>query len=131
MSLPQRDSAFLADRGLEHRVSLEANMTCVVLSDYGLPHGYDREKSDLLVRLPPGFPDVPPDMWWFDPPVQRVDGSRVHATDAIEQHLGRAWQRWSRHFNAGQWKPETDSLESFLALIRRELERCATNAAAA
>lgn len=131
MSLPQRDSAYLTDRGHEYQVSVEANMTCVVLGDYELPHGYDREKSDLLLRLSPGFPDIPPDMWWFFPPVRRVDGSQVQATEVTEHHLGRTWQRWSRHFNAGQWRPEADSLESFLALIRRELERCATTAAAA
>ena len=33
------------------------------------------------------------------------------------------WQRWSRHFSHGQWRPGIDGLESYLALIRRDLER--------
>jgi hypothetical protein len=37
--------------------------------------------------------------------------------------VGRSWQRWSRHFAAGQWQSGIDGLESFLALVRRELER--------
>jgi Prokaryotic E2 family E len=127
MSLPQSDITFLTERGLEYSVSAEANMTCVVFPGYTLPPGYDRSRSDLLLRLSPGFPDVPPDMWWFNPQVRLADGRVVPATEVTEHHLGRPWQRWSRHFNAGQWRSGIDSLESFLALIRRELERCANN----
>src|SRR5437667_11858496 len=124
MTLPQTDLAHLAERRAEYSVAPEANMICVILKGYALPEGYDRPQADLLLRLNPGYPDVPPDMWWFDPPVRLADGRIVQATESIEQYLGRSWQRWSRHFSPGQWRPGTDCLESFLALIRRELERC-------
>ena len=124
MSIPQSDATRLVERGVQYAVSSEANMTCVLLPGYTLPAGYDRPQSDLLLRLNPGFPDVPPDMWWFDPPIRLADGRAVKATEATEHHLGRSWQRWSRHFNNGQWRSGIDSLESFLALIRKELERC-------
>lgn len=127
MTLPPSDITCLAERGIEYSVSAEANMTCVVFPGYKLPSGYNRATSDLLLRLQPGFPDVPPDMWWFNPAIRLADGRAVQATEVIERHLGKEWQRWSRHFNAGQWRSGVDSLESFLALIRRELERCAKN----
>jgi len=127
MSLPQPDVTCLAERGIEYTVSAEANMTCVLFPAYKLPSGYDHAASDLLLLLNPGFPDVPPDMWWFNPAIRLADGRVVPATEVNENHLGRIWQRWSRHFNAGQWRSGIDSLESFLALIRRELERCAKN----
>jgi hypothetical protein len=127
MSLPQADITCLSERGIPYSVSAEANMTCVVFPGYQLPPGYDRQASDLLLRLNPGFPDVPPDMWWFNPAIRLADGRLIQATEVTERHLGRTWQRWSRHFNAGQWRSGIDSLESFLALIRRELERCAKN----
>lgn len=125
MSLPPTDIAYFAERGIEPAVVSEANMTCVVLRAYRLPAGYAPTQSDLLLRLNPGYPDVHPDMWWFDPPLRLVDGRALEATDVTENHLGRTWQRWSRHFNSGQWKPGIDCLETFLALIRKELERCA------
>lgn len=100
-------------------------MTCVVFPGWRLPEGYDRQQVDLLVRLPSGYPDLPPDMWWFDPPVRLANGTTVPATEATEQHLGRTWQRWSRHFQPGQWKSGVDGLESYVALIREELTRCA------
>lgn len=124
MSLPQADLAHLAERGTAYEVTTEANMVCVVIRGFALPSGYDRPHSDLLLRLNPGYPDVPPDMWWFDPPVRLADGRAIQATDSIEHHLGRSWQRWSRHFAPGQWNSGIDCLETFLALIRKELARC-------
>jgi len=62
-------------------------------------------------------------MWWFDPPVRRRDGQPIRATEVIERYLGRSWQRWSRHLTKGQWRSGVDGLESFLALVRIELER--------
>jgi hypothetical protein len=124
MTLPQSDITCLTERGVEYTVTSEANMTCVVIRGYVLPTGYNCSQSDLLLRLNPGFPDVPPDMWWFDPPLRLTNGRTVPATEVTENHVGRQWQRWSRHFNPGQWRSGTDTLESFLALIRRELERC-------
>jgi len=125
MTLPSSEAAYLAARGIQHSVASEANMTCVIIQGYVLPPGYDQAQSDLLLRLSAGFPDIPPDMWWFCPAVRLRDGRTVQATEVVEHHLGRNWQRWSRHFNPGQWRSGTDSLESFLALIRKELERCA------
>jgi hypothetical protein len=124
MSLPQTDIDYLTERGLVYSVTTEANMTCILFPGYGLPSGYNHEKADLLIRLNPGYPDVPPDMWWFDPPIRLSGGGVVQATEATENHLGRSWQRWSRHFNNGQWQSGIDSLESYLALIHNELERC-------
>ncbi|HVA57605.1 MAG TPA: E2/UBC family protein [Gemmatimonadaceae bacterium] len=124
MTLPAIDLQYLGERIIEHRVAIEANMTCVVLAGFQVPLGYDRERADLLLRLNPGYPDVPPDMWWFDPPLRRADGRPIQAADTFENHLGRTWQRWSRHFSTGQWRSGIDTLESFVALIRRELVRC-------
>jgi hypothetical protein len=121
MPLPESDSAYLLDRGIVHQVAVDAGMTCLVFPAWKLPAGYDRESADLLVRLPAGYPDVPPDMWWFDPAIRLASGRVIKATEATEHHLGRSWQRWSRHFMAGQWKSGVDGLESFIALIRREL----------
>jgi hypothetical protein len=123
--LPPTDTKYLTDRAIKHSVSVEANMTCVLFPDFSLPAGFDRPQSNLLLRLSAGYPDVAPDMWWFDPPIRRADGQNIPATEVIENHLGRSWQRWSRHFAAGQWKSGVDGLENFMALVRRELEKSA------
>jgi len=119
--LPAFDLEFLGHKAPNHRISSEGGVICVVVPGYQLPRGFTQSASDLLLRLAPGYPDVPPDMWWFDPPVRRADGAQIPATQAQEGHLGRQWQRWSRHLLPGQWRSGIDSLESYFALIRREL----------
>ncbi len=104
-------------------------MTCVVVPEWPLPRGFDRSASDLLVRLSAGYPDVPPDMWWFSPAVHLANGADLPATSVVEVYLGRQWQRWSRHFNNGQWQSGIDGLASFLALIRQDLEYSVPKAA--
>ena len=123
MSLPKHDTEYLSERGIGHQISSEGSMTCIVLPHWQLPRGFNRESSDLLIMLSSGYPDVHPDMWWFDPPVHLADGTRPPNTNAVGTYLGRNWQRWSRHFSNGQWQSGVDGLESYLALIRQNLER--------
>jgi hypothetical protein len=123
--LPKNDLDCLAERAPGHVISSEGGITCVLIPNFPLGSGFDRSSADLLLRLSPGYPDVAPDMWWFNPPARRADGREIPATQAHERHLGREWQRWSRHLNPGQWRSGVDSLESFLAIVRNELRRAA------
>ena len=123
MTLPASDNEYLADRRIHHELSSDSGMTCLTFPEWPLPVGFDRASTDLLLRLPAGYPDVPPDMWWCEPAVQRADGQIIPATGVSENYLGRQWQRWSRHFQAGQWRSGIDGLESFIALIRSEFQK--------
>ena len=123
--LPTPDAAFLTERSFRYSTSVEGGMICVVVPRWTLPPGYTIQATDLLVRLPAGYPDLAPDMWWFDPAVLRADGREIPATQAIEHHLGRSWQRWSRHLGPEQWCSGVDGIGSFFTLIREELARCA------
>jgi Prokaryotic E2 family E len=66
-------------------------------------------------------------MWWFSPAVSIA--GQIPGTELTETYLGRSWQRWSRHFQPGQWQTGIDGIESFLALISCELDRWAKAAA--
>lgn len=129
--LPPEEIQHLNDLGLEHEIQSEAGMICVVIREYRLPAGYRPDVVDLLLRLPQGFPDVPPDMWWTVPTVQfAATGEQPPQTQLQETHLGRQWQRWSRHLTPGQWRPGRDSLQTFLRIIRTDLESGVVPAAA-
>lgn len=125
--LPSVDRIYLEEHFPEHTISNDRNMICVLLPNFELPPGFDQTQSDLLLRLPPGYPDVGPDMWWFDPEIRRVDRQLIQATDVSETHLGRRWQRWSRHLKPGQWCAGIDSIQSYLTLIRSDLESAVLN----
>lgn len=128
--LPPIDQDYLRARAPDSSVSFDGSMICVVIPSFPLPPGFNQDTADLLLRLSPGYPDVPPDMWWLYPSVCRVDGRPIAATNAQENHLGRTWQRWSRHLSPGQWRSGIDSLESYLALVRKELTSSAERIAA-
>jgi hypothetical protein len=123
--LPLIDQDYLKARAPDSAVSLDGGMICIVISSFPLPPGFTASSADLLLRLSPGYPDVPPDMWWFEPAVRRTDGRAIPATESQEFYLGRIWQRWSRHLNPGQWRSGIDSIESYLALVRKELDTAA------
>jgi hypothetical protein len=125
--LVEDDRRFLDGSGYRYDVVPEDGMTCVVLHDVRLPPGFDRETTDLLVRLPPAYPDAQPDMFWCDPPLKLGStGIEPIGTDIRENFVGRAWQRFSRHIAPGAWRPGQDNLQSWVRLIVEDLSRTAT-----
>ena len=128
--LPPTDTSFLAERGIAHSIHVDGGMTCVIFPGWRVPVGYRQSETDLLLRLAPGYPDLPPDMWWCEPALVLLDGTAPEATQVTESYLGRNWQRWSRHFmQPGQWKPGVDGLQSYLARVRAEMTRSARRTA--
>jgi Prokaryotic E2 family E len=122
--LLETDKEHLDELGLEYEVSSEGGLICVVIKEWPLPAGYDPARVDLLLRLPVGFPDAQPDMYWCDPPVRvTATGASPPATEVRETYLGRTWQRFSRHLPAGAWQSGRDNLSSYLALIRQGLAK--------
>lgn len=122
--LREQDRDHLEQLGLPFEAKVENGWLCVVIHEWPLPSGYNPSKTDLLLRLPPGFPDARPDMYWCDPPVTlAATGTYPLAAGQFEQYLGRRWQRFSRHLNPGHWIAGRDSIKSYLALIRGDLAR--------
>lgn len=128
--LPSFDQEYLDERFPAASVQSEKGMLCIIVPKLVLPPGFTVQEADLLLRLAQGYPDVAPDMWWFSPAIVRRDGATIAQTQVTEAHLGRQWQRWSRHLQPGQWRPGIDCLESYLALIRGELQLAAKGLAA-
>jgi hypothetical protein len=128
--LAPESEQFLQEKGFQYEVSEEQGMVCLVITNYRFPTGYTPTEVELLVRLPAQFPEVGPDMFWTTPTVRYANGTMPPAADNVENHLGRQWQRWSRHFSDSKWRPGTDDLRSYLTLIRSTLEReCLPHAA--
>lgn len=124
--LPVDDRAYLAEGFPRFIESVEGGMFCVVLPDFPLPERLTPIRADLLLRLAPGYPDVPPDMWWFKPGIHRSDGQPIPGTEATEKHLGNHWQRWSRHLQPHEWRPGVDSLRTFLAFVKTNVMSAAS-----
>ena len=94
----------------------------VVISNFSLPRSYAPQNVELLVKLPPLFPDAPPDMFWVRPAVTLQNGQLPRST-TNENLLGGTWQRFSWHLVDGAWKPGTSTLRDFMRCIRGRLLR--------
>lgn len=125
MKLPDTDQEFLERAGISHRVFEEGGMLNVELIDFPLPQGLNASHASILFRLSASYPDTPPDMWWVIPHLRPVTGATIPATEVIETHDGRSWQRWSRHLDPATWRSGVDGLESYVRLLRTELNQAA------
>lgn len=124
--LSEEDHQWLKGKGFDFEVvvSADGKITNLIIKNYPLPPGFDHDQTDLLVRLPAGFPDTPPDMFWVDPEIKlSKSGDRAPASAHFENYAGRRWQRFSRHLAPGAWRPGVDSLESWMHSIRALLAK--------
>ncbi len=124
MELPARDVKFLNERGFEWQVLPDPQGAAfVVVNGFNVAvGGFAPATIELMIRIPQQYPMTPLDMWYCDPPIRiAATGQFAAASEVMESHLGRQWQRFSRHLNGG-WRPGIDSLRSFFALIQRELQ---------
>lgn len=124
MQLPTRDTAFLNERGYRWELVPDpSGGACLLVRQFDVTGGgFSPSPTDLMVRIPPQYPMTTIDMWYCDPPIRHAaTGQFAPASEVTETHVGRNWQRFSRHLN-GTWRPGVDSLRSFFVLIQRELQ---------
>lgn len=117
--LPERDHAFLTGHHAGHRIVRDGGEVAVVLPDFQLPAGFSPRTVELLLLIPFGYPDSPLDMFWVSPHVTLHRA--VPAATSDEVHLGRTWQRFSRHLPPGTWRPGVDGIQSYLATVMKVL----------
>jgi Prokaryotic E2 family E/Multiubiquitin len=120
--LPELDEEYLTTKGM--RWSLPAAGFLLLEGIALAADKYDRSTVDLLIRVPGGYPTAALDMFYVSPELKLKGGGFPPAAEVFEDHLGRRWQRFSRHMNSGAclWRPGVDSLKTFLALVFGELQ---------
>lgn len=121
MALPEADRRYLDDHSIVTELVSDGPHTGVVLKQVQLPTGkFNHATADILVILPPGYPDVAPDMFFCDPWLTLVSAGRYPTcADVSHAFLGRNWQRWSRHNPA--WRPGIDGLHTMIKRIEHAL----------
>lgn len=120
--LPEIDEDYLTNKGFKWSLPQPGFLLFT-----GIPVSavkYDLSAVDLLIRIPGGYPTAALDMFYVSPELKLKGGGVPLASEVREVHLGRTWQRFSRHMNSGSclWRPGVDSLKTFLALVLAELQ---------
>jgi hypothetical protein len=85
---------------------------------------YTVPMCDVLVVIPPNYPQAGNDMFWTSPPLQRTNGAsipQVFPLGGSDNRFsnGREFCRWSRHWDPsspGAWRPGKDDI---LSIYRR------------
>lgn len=121
-ALPLADRRYVTEHSLNVEPICEGNQLGVTLRGYRLPAGvFNVDMVDLLILLPPSYPDSAPDMFNADPWLKVKYSDRYPvAADRAHSFAGRKWQRWSRHNN--EWRPGIDGLRTFLRRVNAALE---------
>ncbi len=100
------------------------NLDWLMFKHFPLPPGWDRGSTDILVLIPPGYPETPPDNFYV-PNGLRLQSGAVPGNFAEGQEvLGASWAQFSYH--AKTWIPTPDlwngdMLVTFMAAIERRL----------
>mgnify|MGYP005982699447 FL=1 len=107
------DERYLDEMEYIWETSQDGNSRWLILHDYKLPDGYNHSQINLALSITSGYPVNMLDMFYVYPPLARINGVSIPATEATVVIDGVLYQRWSRHRS---WDPDTDSVISQLAM---------------
>ncbi|MEO8608832.1 MAG: E2/UBC family protein [Chloroflexota bacterium] len=123
MPLPEPDEEFLRDKGYQWELQSAGNEQLLIFHNYALPTGkYTLEVVDLLVKIPAGYPTTNPDMFFLAQNVLKVDGTIPQSVTQTSINSG-TWNQWSRHYPPNTWRAGIDGLESYMLVVRKDLEK--------
>ena len=103
----------------------------LVFLDIKLQDGqYNVPACDILVVIPPNYPQAGNDMFWTHPRLHRTDGRPIPAVLDPGGGDNRIWKgrefcRWSRHWSPsspGGWRPGKDDIMSIYRRIEWALK---------
>jgi hypothetical protein len=121
--LPELDTDFLKEKGYSYELLSHGAALHLILKGFQLPaQHYIPEKVDLLIEIPPAYPNAPLDMFWTNPEVKLLNGGVPKTTESRADYHGRTWQRWSRHY-VTPWRPNVDGIKNFIRSIVTELQK--------
>jgi hypothetical protein len=121
--LPEFDQNYLNEKDFNFRTVSYNGKKGLIICDFVLPEGkYDRDKADLLILLPQGYPDISPDMFYLFPAVVLMPGKHTAKAANVKFNFeNKEWQRWSRHSPGPTWRPGIDGLHTYLKKVETAL----------
>lgn len=109
----------LCKEGMSIDFHEEGGWALVLVHDYPVLPGFSSHRTELLLKLPLGYPNGKPDMFWTSSDLLLKSGAVPKNADLLESSLGKQWRRFSWHLQA--WHPGRDSLRTFLEFVNRRL----------
>jgi len=124
MQLPESDEDYLRAKEYEHELVPVGSEGCLIIKNYPVSDQlFNRSSVDLMIRIPAQYNNAALDMFYCDPELRlKESGAYPQAAEVFEEHAGRRWQRFSRHFPpSAPWQAGIDGLPKLLTFVQREL----------
>lgn len=123
--LPEADREYFAAKGIVFEEFDKEGKKAVIVRRWPLPPGrFDAAAADVLIILPPGYPDVAPDMFYLFPWIRLMPAKTLpKAADQPLDFDGQRWQRWSRHNT--EWRPGIDGMWTMMKRIEHAIQNAA------
>jgi len=121
--LLQADQTYLDNLGFAWDTVVEGQHRWFVVTDYVVAVGYQTDKVQLALLVPPTYPQAEIDMFYVYPPLSKVDGGAI--PNLMQQVIGGiTFQTWSRHRGQGAvWNPRRDNIVTHLALVESAIAK--------
>lgn len=93
-----------------------------IIKQWPLVPGWNKERTQVLILIPPGYAITPPDNFYADADLAIKGGAQPGSTSSAQSINGQQWLQFSYHIEASEWRPENGhNLLTFLGGVDRRL----------
>lgn len=120
--LAEEDEACLTARSPNWEAIVENNTKWVIVPDFTILEGYNQRTASAAMRILPSYPDDQIDMVYFYPALALNSGRAIRQLTPFALD-GKQYQQWSRHRQAGEWRPGIDSICTHMLQVDNWLQK--------
>lgn len=103
-------------------VEVDPDLHWFIVNQWPLASGWNKERTRVLILIPPGYAVTPPDNFFTDPDLAVNGGGQPGNTSSAQPINGQQWLQFSYHIEASDWQPENGhNLLTFLGGVDRRL----------
>lgn len=123
--LPDEDTQFLDNLGLDWEAIQDGRARGVVLYDFPMPVPFRPDTLNIKINMPQDYTSgAALDMFFTDKHVTRSDGKGIIGLTESTTFYNRKWWQWSRHYpNNTRWRPGINSLATHISYVQHILNQ--------
>lgn len=91
-------------------IEVDPNLASIIVTLWGLPPGWNKAQTRVLILIPPGYPTTPPDNFHTDPDLRLSNGNDPGNATGIISLVGTNWRQFSFHVDGDSWRPHADPM---------------------
>lgn len=109
-----------------YKVEADSNYQWFIIREFVLPEGWNKLSTDLLILIPSGYPNIPPDNFYTDNELRVAAGNILPNRTSQTRQLNQQWLQFSYHVDKTTWKPHADilcghNLQTFMSGVVQRL----------